>query len=315
MSIERPVEKRFIFNGSAVAFAGRIRRPDDVFVKAAAGSHLPVTGGQAEIRLEGRDVEPYQYKNVITFTTAHTRALGDFSDPRKASDYTHSNHGENGLPANTVVQSRLEGLRIEAEADPAKQSPKRIFQTKVLDVHMESSSNRKDDEPISFRSLTVLFDGVSLASAALSPVELKVHTAPEVFIECDTKQKLVDRYRNDGEFRKKFAPCFHPPGAQMPGLISDIFRKHDLPHADRGPIVATFVTKLEWAGDTPEATEILNNRLTIAGLGRIYFGEIIVDEGMRRVTLLRFELGSRVGGDASACEVVANGTHWPPLSY
>jgi hypothetical protein len=47
-------------------------------------------------------------------------------------------------------------------------------------------------------------------------------------------------------------------------------------------------------------------------LGRIYFGEIIVDEGYRRATLLRFELGSHVGGDAAACEVVSNGTGWPP---
>jgi|GEM_PF-1402778 len=312
MPIEKPVEKRFIFNGSAVAFAGRIRRPEDVFVKAAAGSHLPVTGGQAEIKLQGQELAPYHYKAFIKFTTAHTRAQGDFSDPRKAADYTHSNHGENELPANTVVQSRLEGLQIDAEADPEKQTPRRLLEVKALEVHMESTSTRHG-EPISFRSLSVDFDGIKLTSGTSAPVELKVHTAPEVFSECDTKQKLVDRYAKDGEFRKKFAACFHPPGTSLPGMIGDIFSRHELPHADRGPIVATFVTQLEWVGGVaPEGTEILNNRLTVHGLGRIYFGEIIVEEGSRRVTLLRFELGSLIGGDASACEVVSNGSRWPP---
>jgi hypothetical protein len=96
------------------------------------------------------------------------------------------------------------------------------------------------------------------------------------------------------------------------GKRLSFFRRHAIPHGDAGPIVATIVTGLEWAGKAPEGTEILNNRLTISGLGRIYFGEIILDENSRRVTLLRFELGSPNGGDASACEAATNGTPWPP---
>src|SRR5947209_9584573 len=117
MPIEKPTEKRVIFHGSGVAFAARVRRPDDKFIKAAAPSHLPVTGGFSESKVEGPGIEEYFYKHVLTFKRAHSRSHGDFSDPRAALEFTHGNHGQNNLPANTAAEASLEGLRIEFEAD------------------------------------------------------------------------------------------------------------------------------------------------------------------------------------------------------
>jgi hypothetical protein len=141
-------------------------------------------------------------------------------------------------------------------------------------------------------------------------VELKVHTATDVFCKNDTKAKLVETYTKDGEFREKFAACFHPIGADIPGVFAHLLgAKHEIPGADNGPIVATFVTGLEWVGGAaPEGTEVVNNRLTIAGLGRIYFGEIVIEENSRRASLLRFEFGSPIGGEGTAGECVNNGT-------
>jgi hypothetical protein len=310
-----PIEKRFIFSGSALAFAGRIRRPDDVFLKVAAPSHLPVTGGLSEAGLEGRETEPYHYKDVIRFSEAHSRAHGDFSDPHRAVDFTHGNHGHSGLPSNTSVQARLHRLRIDVPEDSKDNTPRRIFHAGLLDLHMESTSDRRN--PISFRSLTAKFEGITLTTIAngnSTEAALTVHTATKIFEENDTKEKLLSRYAGDGSFRKTYAVCFHPIGTHLPGRRMGLFSRHAIPHADRGPIVATIVTKLEWAREAPEGTEIRNNRLSISGLGRIYFGEIILDENSRRVTLLRFELGSPNGGDASACEAATNGTPWPPHS-
>ncbi len=314
MPIELPVEKRFIFNGSAVAFAGRIRRPDDVFVNAAAPCHLPVTGGLSEARIEGPGVDPFLYKNLITFSAAYSRAQGDFSDPRRAVDFTRGNHGQNELPTNTAVQTRLENLQVHSEADPNENAPERTFSASLLEAHLESTSNRRD--AVSFRSMAAVFTGVGLTTVeptGTSTASLLVHTATEIFDANDTKAKLIETFAKDGDFRKQYAAMFYPPGANLPGFLDNLFGKHEIPNADQGPVVATFVTRLEWVGGVaPQGTEILNNRLTISGLGRIYFGEIIIDEGSRRVTLLRFELGSTHGGDASACELVSNGTTWPP---
>jgi hypothetical protein len=310
MPIEMPPEKRFIFNGSAVAFAGRIRRPDDHFIKAAAPSHLPVTGGLSESHLEGPGIEEYHYKDFITFKLAHSRAQGDFSDPKQAVAYTHGNHGQNDLRADTTVETRLEGFRIDAPPDPDHNTPRRVFEAKTLHVYTASSSNRRD--PISFHALTATFEGITLTTGTSAPVELKVHTATEVFCQNDTKAKLIATYAADGEFRKKYAACFHPIGANLPGFLGNLLGmgKHGIPNAEKGPIVATFVTGVEWVGgDKPDGTEALNNRLTIPGLGRIYFGEIVVEENSRRATLLRFELGSKHGGDGTAGECVTNGSN------
>lgn len=310
MPDEKPIERRFIFNGSAVAFAGRIRRPDDKFIKAAASSHLPVTGGLSEAVIEGTGIDQYQYKDFITFKKAHSRAQGDFSDPRQAVQFTHGNHGQNVLPANTAVEAQLEGLVIDAPAVPEHKTPRQVFEALTLHVHMESTTNRRD--PISFRSLSAVFDGITLRTGMSAAVGLKVHTATEIFSENDTKAKLIETYAKDGDFRKKFAACFYPAGAQLPGLLSNLMGKHEIPYA-KGIIVATFVTKLEWMGTPPEGSEILNNRLTIPGLGRIYFGEIVIEENNRRPTLLRFELGCLHGGEAAACEVGSNGGEYPPV--
>jgi hypothetical protein len=314
MTEEKPVEHRFVFSGSAVAIGGRIRRPDDVFLKAAGVSHLPVTGGLSESHVEGPDATQYHYKEFLKFTEAHSRAQGDFTDPRRAAEFTHGNHGQNDLPVNTVVESRLLGLRIDAEADREKQTPRRVFQAKKLEVHMQTSSSRNSQATM--RSLSAAFEDITLTTitqGTSGAVELKVLTATNVFSDNETKAKLMEKYAKDGDFRKKYASCFHPLGDGDKGFIGNLVGKHEIPHADRGPIVATFVTGLEWVGGVaPEGTEILNNRLTIHGLGRIYFGEIIVSEGYQRASLLRFELGSTTGGEVTVGEASSNGSHVPP---
>jgi hypothetical protein len=314
MPEEKPIERRFLFNGSAVAFGGRIRRPDDVFLKAAAVSHLPVTGGFSESHIQGPDVSQYHYKEYLTFSEAYSRAHGDFSDPKRAADFTHGNHGQNNLPATTTVEARLHDLQIVAEEDLKAGTPKRVFFVKKLHVSMQTTSSHGAQQSV-IRSLSAKFEGLSLktgSKADAAPVGLTVTTAEQIFADNETKSKLRAKYAEDGQFRKQYASCFHPLGEGDKGFLSNLVGKHDIPHAETGPIVCTFVTGLAWDAAVPEGVEILNNRVTIPGLGRIYFGEIIVDDKYQRASLLRFELGSNVGGCATACEASSNGSHYPP---
>jgi hypothetical protein len=69
---------------------------------------------------------------------------------------------------------------------------------------------------------------------------------------------------------------------------------------------------LEWEKERAPDTVISGNRLSIDGIGTIFFGEIIIEEGVRRVTLVRCQLGSPDGADMSACDVQSNGESWPP---
>jgi hypothetical protein len=314
MPEEKPVEKRFLFNGSAVAFGGRIRRPDDLFLKAAGVSHLPVTGGFSESHVTGPDVSQYHYKEYLTFSEAYSRAHGDFSDPKKAAEFTHGNHGLNNIPAVTTVEARLHDLQIVAGEDLAAGTPKRVFFVQKLHVSMQTTSSPSAGQSV-IRSLSAKFEGLSLktgSKADAAPVGLNVSLATDIFADNETKSKLREKYAKDGDFRKKYASCFHPLGDDDKGFLSNLVGKHDIPHAEVGPIVCTFVTGLSWDAAVPEGVEILNNRVTIPGLGRLYFGEIVIDDKYQRVSLLRFELGSNVGGCATACEASHNGGHYPP---
>jgi hypothetical protein len=40
----------------------------------------------------------------------------------------------------------------------------------------------------------------------------------------------------------------------------------------------------------------------------------LIEESSRRLTLVRFQLGSPSGGDGSLAEVQTNGSSWPPRS-
>jgi hypothetical protein len=312
MSVELAVpDKRFIFHGTAIAFGGRIRRPEDLFLKSAAASNLPVTGGLVESNLDSAAaLAPCHYKDVITFTGAYSRTHGDYLDPKQAIEFTNSNHGTNNLPTSTSVEARLENLKIDV-VDPEAHTLRRTFTAGLLQVQMTSMSNRRD--PIAFSSLGVKFEGIQLATGdGADTATLQVETAADIFTRHDTKAKLLKAYSDDSDFRKAHSHMLLPLGEQDKGGIGGMFVAHKIPYADKGLFAATVVKSLKWAGAPPPGTEILGNRLTIEGFGRIFFGEILIDENQRRVTLLRFELGSPVGGDASACDVGSNGGGYPP---
>jgi hypothetical protein len=73
----------------------------------------------------------------------------------------------------------------------------------------------------------------------------------------------------------------------------------------------TVVKPLKWKGPAfpgstldPERT----NAVTIPGFGKVFFGEISLAPESRRLTMLRLSLGSPVGGDAAAADVMDNGS-------
>jgi hypothetical protein len=293
------IEKRFIFHGNAVAFAAHVRRPEDFMIPAVASSCLPVTGGLAE----GHS-GPQRFRE-IAFESAFTRAHGDYADVRRAVDFTHGNFGENLLPTNTFVESGLKGLRIEIPQAPVGDAAAIVRRLSIdnLHVRLESSSDRRT--PTAFRSLEVSFGGV-----AVDGRRLKVTTAADMFSQYDTYAKLAKTYEEDADFRQRYGKCFYPTGQEKTGLLSRL-GKHEIPNGN-GIVLGTVVTGLEWENDKAPDTVIAGNRLAIEGIGTIFFGEIIIQEGFRRVTLLRCQLGSPDGADMSACEAQSNGETWPP---
>jgi hypothetical protein len=51
--------------------------------------------------------------------------------------------------------------------------------------------------------------------------------------------------------------------------------------------------------------------VVVKDFGRIFFGEVLISSGARRLTLMRLELGSDGGGQAGGPDVDTNGGYSP----
>ncbi len=227
-----PIEKRFAFFGNAVAFAAHIRRPADFQFKAVASSVIPVTGGLAEAVSERQSYRPPNSEaDLLSFTAASTRATGDYTDPRRAVDFTNGNYADNELSTLTLVEARVSGFKIAIPQD----SDVRTFEVDELLARLESTSDRRT--PNAFRGLDAVFTNVTVNGN-----QLKVNTATEAFTENETLEKLANTYEKNSDFRKQYGSLFYPTGQEQTGIARLLWK----PHLAAELVVATVVTGFTW---------------------------------------------------------------------
>ena len=65
-----------------------------------------------------------------------------------------------------------------------------------------------------------------------------------------------------------------------------------------GTTYATIVRSIKWAGDPYPGATIEQHVVTVPDFGKIFFGELLITDQSRRLTMLRLELGSPIGGFA-----------------
>lgn len=75
------------------------------------------------------------------------------------------------------------------------------------------------------------------------------------------------------------------------------------PRTSGGYVVTSFVRSIRW-----KKKKIQGNVLSLKGFGSIYFGEVLMNEYNRRVTLVRLAMGSTVEAEAACAEADPNGT-------
>jgi hypothetical protein len=144
---------------------------------------------------------------------------------------------------------------------------------------------------------TIPVGEVDISGLAIDGFGLRVVFDANVFVEHDTHAKL-QRMVSKATFAKKYGPQFF---ANRAGTIKQ-----------REQIHATLATRLEWEGEKdPRADIVATNVVVVKDFGKIFFGEILINEGSRRLTLMRLELGSNGGGQAGGPDVDINGGYSP----
>jgi len=285
--------RRFIFRGNAAAIGGRIVRPDDLILESHVASSLTVAGGLS--RNKGTELNfERNGRRYVHIKSAETFAEGVYDDVKRHEDLTHRLVTADALTTTTNVWAEIKGLT--AGLNP-------VLTIEHLKASFKAISPAASGEP------AIRVEQATIEGVAIGGVPLIVKTVPSVFQEYDTHSKLL-RALDDPALRPRLEPHLLLK-SQLHGVDPAIMPPFGRLLRSPGIIYATVVESIKWGGTPPDArAKITDHTVYVPGFGKLVFGELLISDVERRMTLLRLELGSPEGGDVACGEVQSNGI-WP----
>lgn len=280
--------RRFVFRGNASALSGQILRPKTTIVDMDGASSLGVSGGRSQAQIKGRS-----FGDFIRFGSAMTFAQGLFDDEKAASAVTDHKGRQEDLTTTTTVTAEIRDLGIGRA--PLVFMAKRIRGTLVS----RKPEPNHTQEPSIAPAKDTTIQGVDIGGRVL---EISLNTS--LFQKYDTRSKVLAA-ANDAKFMRSFGQHF-----VIDATIDDQRRKPGLISSD-GVLYTTIVEKIAWKGKPYPGARIDGHTVTVPDFGTIFFGELLIGGSERRLTMVRFELGSPDGGYVDSIDVGSNGSAYP----
>lgn len=296
---------RFFFYGNAAAMSGRIYRPRPFDVEVECASSLTPAGGISRAHV-APGAEKHRPGNAfLSFGSAATLAEGRYDDEAKVSAPTRHKVGAEALRATTTVSAEVNGFAVDI---------KPRLEVRLLRGVLTSTSPDFTCEPA-----IQLGDRTAVEGVTLGGVGLRVSLDFELFQTFDTRSKLVAACQS-GEFLAGHRTSLllsqrSDPSTSLAartagsraGSPAAAFRRLTC----KDLLYASIVKEITWTRRRhPDAT-IDGHTVVVKNFGRIFFGEILIGAMTRRLTMMRLELGSPVGGDIGCAAVGKNGS-WVP---
>ncbi len=272
--------RRHVFRGHASGVSAHIRRPEQRLLPVQGASSLPVTGGLSE-----SNVGPTKLDKWVSFDSVSTRAHGDYVDAEKGVATTRGEIAFDAVPTVTRVNVDIRGLAILGRVHVAH-----------ITLGLFSHSAAHKEQP------RIRVEGNSLEGVRIDDSRLIITLAEEFYQECDTKDKLAARFAAGlpPDYAALFLPSVTGAGAVT-----------DFPEAD-GIVKCTIVREIRWDGEPHPTATIDGNVVHLPNFGKIYFGELFITADSRRLTMVRFQLGSDDGGEVVGGDGETNPGTWPP---
>jgi hypothetical protein len=279
---------RYVFHSHAAAFGGRIVRPKDVVLEAQGASALLVTGGRSVAKLQRT-----RFDEFFEVESANTLTEGFFEDVKGFVDVTNHKAEEQSLTAVSRARAEIDGLSVGRKP--------RLTIKRVV-AELTNRSGGYSGQPAIRLGKDVAIDGISIEGHRLV---VELNTKP--FFKHDTHAKVLAA-ADDSKFVEEageslFMSKRFGHHAKTPPFRKLIRNGHT--------IYATIVKSIRWDGKPFPKSEIHDNSVKLPEFGRVFFGELLIAEHSRRLTMVRMALGSDAGGSASAGDVETNGT-WSP---
>lgn len=266
---------RFVARGNAVAFAGRITRVGD----------RPV---DQLIDLEGNSTSLPVTGGLSRSETGRVALLHDHTWPAPlvsfASGSTRAWDETRGDVRVTHVMATTEGFSIAG----------RFFVDRAS-AYLRSSYRKGADEP------EIIVGESSVIGMRCEGHDVEVRWNTELINKAPTFAALEKAWaRSKGTGFDRQVLKVRASRRQEPKTLPTM--KGYLP---------VVVAELAWAGAPHPDVTLDGHVLRWSGFGTVYVGEMLIANYLRRLTVLRFDLGSPFAMDGSAIEVESNGVGLP----
>jgi hypothetical protein len=259
---------RFVYRGNAVPLGGRVINIEGKPVNRPIPS--PPTASLTVVGGLSRGAgRGSSFINAFKWGATVAESIGELPDPDRAV---------------TTVTSSI--------ADVVAVNKPIVFEADRLKIVLVSEHHQKATQP-AFSYPEVVFGGEKGLSLDGKPIRVEVDRD---LVGLSTFDSIEKQYRKDPAFFKKYAKCFRRPEKKV-GVFGE-----RLPRV-AGYVSGSIVRRIVW-GDQ----RIQGHVLKLEGFGRIYFGEILMNENHRRITMVRLAMGSAIRGDIAYAEADHNGS-------
>jgi len=282
VSIEttNPFPRRFVFHGNAVAadvFVTKVNGVKQTIYHLIDGqSSLAVIGGISENEVPEPRFEP-PLSEVFFYRGARTSAKGVFE-------------GDNAV---TTVHASVRDVRVTNREKAG--SPDLVFRAGEVSLTVRSTYAVDNSKQPSFDYMEVpVFRDLSLDG---QKIELEFN---DELMGCTTWHELQKRYKTHRPFFDSLLFGRHKTASPL--NFGD-----DIPYSPGSYAICSFVRSIKIGDRT-----IPGHVLQLHGFGSIYFGEVILNDRERRVTMVRTQLGCNHAGGSAMAETDPNGTQVPP---
>jgi hypothetical protein len=282
--------RRFVFKGYASALSGLIYVPNVSVVDLSAGGScaLGIAGGRAR-----SDAKDLAFGDAVRVGSATTLAQGVFDDEKAATAVVSRKGRQDELSSTTTVSADLREMRVGNNRGP-------FFTASRVRATLVSRSPEGSGEPRIAPGKETAIEGVAIDGHALS-ISLNL----QLFQTCDTRSKLAaaaDDKKTAKASRRSLAltTTVEGQGSTRPRLVSS----QDI-------IYTTVVREIRWTGKPFPGAKIDEHTVVVPDFGRIFFGELLVSTMERRLTMVRFELGSPLRGYVGGGDVGSDGSWYP----
>lgn len=285
-----PIQRSFLYHADANPIGGTINRPFNGFVPSQTSISLPIVGGFMEKQRKGR-----AWKNIVSYSNESTHVSGA------------KKNGDDG-PWTTQVSATIEGLNILEV----------ITADKV--VAQLSVAHPADGGEPTISVIGSQFDNLRISGTKITPViRYDLFEDHDGSGEADPNKRypqntwlrqekfLAKVTAQKKQAKDKYAEKYK--GASLPGWIRHHFHWFDSEQGLNGRdyIQCSLIDQLP---EMPEGFPgvICGNAIYIPGFGKVFFGEVIVQQKTFAVSMVRAQLGSPVGGAISAATARSNGS-------